>query len=61
MDFSKLAALWISCLCLLGECRADKLGQVSAEPQQLDNGTSAAHLLALDRNVKIIRSQGFSK
>ncbi|XP_053543161.1 stromal interaction molecule 1a isoform X1 [Ictalurus punctatus] len=34
MDFNKLAALWIVCLYLLGDCRADKLGQ---ESQQLDN------------------------
>ncbi|XP_027006384.1 stromal interaction molecule 1a isoform X1 [Tachysurus fulvidraco] len=37
MDFSKLAALWIICLCLLWDCRADKLIQASTEPQLLDN------------------------
>ncbi|KAK3560872.1 hypothetical protein QTP86_022930 [Hemibagrus guttatus] len=37
MDFSKLAALWIFCLCVLGDCRADKLNQASTEPQQCDN------------------------
>ncbi|KAK2831752.1 hypothetical protein Q7C36_016838 [Tachysurus vachellii] len=37
MDFSKLAALWIICLCLLWDCRADKLNQASTEPQLLDN------------------------
>ncbi|KAF5899370.1 stromal interaction molecule 1-like isoform X1, partial [Clarias magur] len=37
MDFSKLAALWIVCLYLLLDCRADKLVQVTIEPQQLDN------------------------
>ncbi|KAM9469665.1 stromal interaction molecule 1a [Clarias gariepinus] len=37
MDFSKLAAFWIICLYLLLDCRADKLVQVTTEPQQLDN------------------------
>ncbi|XP_046718247.1 stromal interaction molecule 1a isoform X4 [Silurus meridionalis] len=37
MDFSEAPALWIVCLCLLWGCRADKLGQVGTEPQQLDN------------------------
>lgn len=45
MDFSKLAALWIVCLGLLGDCRADKLNQASNEPQQLDNGMQPVHFL----------------
>ncbi|KAG7321595.1 hypothetical protein KOW79_014453 [Hemibagrus wyckioides] len=37
MDFNNLAALWIVCLCVLGDCRADKLNQATTEPQQFDN------------------------
>ncbi|XP_036420399.1 stromal interaction molecule 1a isoform X1 [Colossoma macropomum] len=37
MEFSKLAALWIVCLCVLGECHTDKPNQVSTESLQVDN------------------------
>uniref|UniRef100_A0A3B4E1S0 SAM domain-containing protein n=1 Tax=Pygocentrus nattereri TaxID=42514 RepID=A0A3B4E1S0_PYGNA len=40
MEFSKLAALWIVCLCVLGECHTDKPNQVSTESLQVDNGMS---------------------
>ncbi|XP_026880913.2 stromal interaction molecule 1a isoform X4 [Electrophorus electricus] len=38
MDYCTLAALWTVCLCFLGECQMDKVGQVSMEHQQVDNG-----------------------
>ncbi|KAL7832168.1 hypothetical protein AOLI_G00297160 [Acnodon oligacanthus] len=37
MEFSKLAALWILCFCVLGECHTDKPSQVSTESLQVDN------------------------
>ncbi|XP_026880914.2 stromal interaction molecule 1a isoform X5 [Electrophorus electricus] len=37
MDYCTLAALWTVCLCFLGECQMDKVGQVSMEHQQVDN------------------------
>ncbi|KAJ8412442.1 hypothetical protein AAFF_G00127780 [Aldrovandia affinis] len=40
MDFDKLAALWILCLCLLGECLAEKPGQVHADHQHIEDGLS---------------------
>ncbi|KAJ8266711.1 hypothetical protein GJAV_G00133850 [Gymnothorax javanicus] len=40
MDFDKLATLWIVCMCLAGDCFADKSGQVPADHQNADNGLS---------------------
>ncbi|KAG9351824.1 hypothetical protein JZ751_023075 [Albula glossodonta] len=41
MDFDKLATLWILCLYLLGECQAEKPGQVHGDHQHIDDGRSA--------------------
>ncbi|KAI1903443.1 hypothetical protein AGOR_G00027250 [Albula goreensis] len=40
MDFDKLATLWILCLYLLGECQAEKPGQVHGDHQHIDDGRS---------------------
>ncbi|XP_036392160.1 stromal interaction molecule 1-like isoform X1 [Megalops cyprinoides] len=40
MDFGKLVTLWIVCLCLLGESRAEKPGQPQTETQQAESELS---------------------
>ncbi|XP_061104963.1 stromal interaction molecule 1-like isoform X4 [Conger conger] len=40
MDFIKLTTLWIVCLCLAGECQADKPGQVHSQPPHVDDAPS---------------------